>query len=247
MGLLNLSSFRSIDANPFWKKERQNRECKKHHKEKNRHAPDNIHGINIPGETVNYNPRDHFFRKAKEQNFAARSVFKLEEIDKKFKILKPGFHVLDLGASPGSWSQFASAKVGPKGYVLGIDLNPVTVSIKNGDFIVGDIHQVALREEMTQRGQPEFFDVVLSDMAPKTTGIRMTDQARSFELCEMALQVAAEYLRPGGHFVCKFFHSDDFQKLRDRIKAGFERCEAIRPESTRTISKEIFLVGLRKK
>jgi 23S rRNA (uridine2552-2'-O)-methyltransferase len=87
----------------------------------------------------------------------------------------------------------------------------------------------------------------MSDMAPKTTGIRMTDQARSMELCELALDSAAQFLKPGGHFICKLFHSDDFKILRDKIKAQYAKFEAIKPESTRSISKEIFLVGLTKK
>lgn len=194
-----------------------------------------------------FNPRDHYFRKAKEQNFAARSVFKLEEIDQKFKIFRSGQNVLDLGASPGSWSQYASKKVGAKGRVLGVDLSPVTVKLDNAVFIQADLRDLNLGEVFEQHGFQPPFDLVLSDMAPKTTGIRMTDQARSMELCELALDVARRFLKPNGHFVCKLFHSDDFNKLRDEMKKTFQKFEAIRPDSTRKISKEIFLVGLSKK
>lgn len=196
---------------------------------------------------MTYNPRDHYFRKAKQENFAARSVFKLEEIDKKFKLFKPGQTVLDLGSSPGSWSQYASRSVGEKGRVLGVDLSPMTVSLKNAVFIQADLRDLNLEDIFKEHGFQPPFDLVLSDMAPKTTGIRMTDQARSMELCELALDVARRFLKKDGHFVCKLFHSDDFTKLRDEIKKSFHKFEAVKPDSTRKISKEIFLVGISKK
>lgn len=196
---------------------------------------------------MSYKVKDHYFKKAKEENFAARSVYKLEEIDQKFKIVKPGQLVLDLGASPGSWSQYVSKKIGEKGRVLGIDLQPVTVHLKNAVFIQADILDASLENIMRAHGINPPFDLVLSDMAPKTTGIKITDQMRSLELCEMALRVAEKHLKPGGHFVCKLFHSDDFKSLKAQILAVFSRFEAIRPKSTRQQSKEIFLVGLNKK
>ncbi len=196
---------------------------------------------------MTYNPRDHYFKKAKQENFAARSVFKLEEIDKKFKLFKPGQMVLDLGASPGSWSQYSSKMVGDKGRVLGVDLSPVTVNMKNAVFIQADLRDLNLEEIFKEHGFVPPFDLVLSDMAPKTTGIRMTDQARSMELCELALDISRRFLKKDGHFVCKLFHSDDFTKLRDEIKKSFQKFEAVKPDSTRKISKEIFLVGIGKK
>jgi 23S rRNA (uridine2552-2'-O)-methyltransferase len=196
---------------------------------------------------MTYNPRDHYFRKAKEENFAARSVFKLEEIDKKLRLFKPGQVVLDLGASPGSWSQYSSQKIGEKGRVLGVDLSPVNVKLKNAVFIQADLRDLNLEDIFKEHGFVPPFDLVLSDMAPKTTGIRMTDQARSMELCELALDVARRFLKKDGHFVCKLFHSDDFSKLRDEIKKSFTKFEAVKPDSTRKISKEIFLVGIGKK
>ncbi|MFN7729304.1 MAG: RlmE family RNA methyltransferase [Bdellovibrio sp.] len=194
-----------------------------------------------------YNPKDFYFKKAKSENFAARSVYKLDEIDQKFKIIKAGQVVFDLGCSPGSWSQYASKKVGPTGRVLGVDLSPVTVKLANATFLEADLRDLNLEAVFADHGFTPPFDVVISDMAPKTTGIRITDQARSMELCELALETSRQYLKPGGHFVCKFFHSDDFVKLRDQIKKNFGEVHAMRPDSTRRISKEIFLIGLRKK
>ena len=194
---------------------------------------------------MGYNPQDHFFRKAKEQNFAARSVFKLEEIDQKFKLIKPGLKILDLGAAPGSWSQYCSQKIGASGRILGVDLTAIAVQLKNADFIQADLYSLDLAETIVARGfQPE-FDLVISDMAPKTTGIRMTDQARSNDLCELALSISKRFLKKNGAFVCKLFHSEEFRTLRDAIKTDFEKFEAVKPESTRKISKEIFLVGLK--
>lgn len=196
---------------------------------------------------MTYNPKDHYFKKAKELDYAARSVFKLEEIDQKFKILRTGQTVLDMGACPGSWSQYCSKKIGPTGRILGVDLSPINVKLPNAQFIQADLRDMKLREVFELHGFTEPFDLVLSDMAPKTTGIRMTDQARSFELCTLALETAREFLRPKGHFVCKLFHSDDFSTLKEEIRKTFQRFEAVKPDSTRKISKEIFLVGLNKK
>lgn len=194
-----------------------------------------------------YNPQDHYFKKAKQNNFAARSVFKLEEIDNKFKILRPKQIILDLGASPGSWSQYCSQKIGHDGKILGIDLKPVTAKISNAVFIQADLRDINLEQIIKEHGFKPPFDLVISDMAPSTTGIRMTDQARSYDLCELALDISRQFLKKDGHFVCKLFHSDDFTKLRDQIKSEFQQFHAVKPDSTRKISKEIFLVGIKKK
>ena len=193
-----------------------------------------------------YNKRDHYYHKAKEDNFAARSIYKLEEIDQKFKIIKSGMKVLDLGAAPGSWSQYLSMKVGEKGRVLGVDLIPVSLTLPNAVFIHADLRDLNLDHVFIENGFDPIFDGVFSDMAPKTTGIRVTDQARSMELCELALSISDRFLKPGGTFVCKFFHSDDFEVLRKQMQSRFGRVEILRPKSTRKESKEIFLIGISK-
>ncbi len=196
---------------------------------------------------MNYNPQDHYFKKAKDLNFVARSVFKLEEIDQKLKIIHPNQKILDLGASPGSWSQYCAKKIAPAGRLLGVDLTEIKLKLPNTIFVQADLYDLNLKELFEQHGFNSLFDVVLSDMAPKTSGIRMSDQAKSFALCELALNTARQFLKKDGHFVCKLFHSDDFTKLRDEIKKDFHKCEIIKPDSTRKISKEIFLIGVRKK
>lgn len=189
-----------------------------------------------------YNPRDYYFQKAKSENFAARSVFKLQEIDERFKIFRPGYRVLDLGAAPGSWSQYASQKIGAQGRILGIDLQPIKLTLPNAVFLAADLRALDLEKAMAEAGISPPFDVVLSDMAPKTTGIRITDQTRSLELCELALGAAERFLKPRGSFICKLFHSEGFEPFRDGLRRRFGKVEALRPKSTRTESKEIFFI-----
>jgi 23S rRNA (uridine2552-2'-O)-methyltransferase len=193
-----------------------------------------------------YNPKDYFFHKAKKENFAARSVFKLEEIDQRFQIIKPGWKILDLGAAPGSWTQYSSKKVGPKGRILAIDLQAIKLTLPNAVFVQADLRDLQLEKLLVETGVQPPFDLVLSDMAPKTTGVRITDQARSLELCELALETAKRFLRPGGNFVCKLFHSDEFEGFRDQLRSEFQRIELLRPKSTRKESKEIFFIAMTK-
>ncbi len=191
-----------------------------------------------------YNPRDYYFKKAKEEHFAARSVFKLEEIDQRFKIFRQNQQILDLGAAPGSWSQYASIKAGPKGRILAIDLQKIKITLPNALFIQADLRDLNLDETVTNSGIKPPFQVVMSDMAPKTTGIRVTDQARSIELCELALSIANRFLQPGGSFIAKLFHSDEFEGYRKTLRTQFKRVEVLRPKSTRKESKEVFFVCL---
>lgn len=190
-----------------------------------------------------YQPNDHYARKAKKENFAARSIYKLEEIDQKYKVIHKGDLVLDLGASPGSWSQYAAKVVGSNGLVLGLDLQPVTVQMPNARFIVADIMTLDVAAWLQENQLPrEKVDIVISDMAPKTTGVKITDQARSFQLCEMALNVCLRHLRNGGNFVAKFFDGPDFNLFREMLRKHFAQVEVLRPKSTRKESKEIFFV-----
>ncbi len=118
--------------------------------------------------------------------------------------------------------------------------------MSNADFLQADMRDLNLENLLAEKNF-HLFDVVMSDMAPRTTGIRLTDQARSYELCMLALDVADRFLKKGGSFICKFFHSDDFTQLREEIKKRYSKVEVVKPDSTRKISKEIFLVGLNKK
>jgi 23S rRNA (uridine2552-2'-O)-methyltransferase len=190
-----------------------------------------------------YNPKDYFFKKAKAENYVARSVFKIQEIDEKFKLFRPGYKVLDLGAAPGSWSQYVSQKVGKTGRVMGIDIQPIKLTMPNAIFITADMRDLDLEKTMADAGIAPPFDVVLSDMAPKTTGIRVTDQTRSIELCELALAQADRFLKPRGSFVAKLFHSAEFEGYRKLLRSKFGKVDALVPESTRQGSKEIFFIA----
>ncbi len=190
-----------------------------------------------------YNPKDYYYRKAKEENYAARSVFKLQEIDQRLRVFRPGMKVLDLGAAPGSWSQFASEKVGRLGRVMGIDIQPIKITLPNAVFLTADMRQLDLAKTMTENGIEPPFDMVLSDMAPKTTGHRLQDQMRSLELCDLALMTSERYLRKEGTYICKIFHSEEFENYRDRLRELFSKIDIIKPKSVREGSKEIFFVA----
>lgn len=196
---------------------------------------------------MTYNPKDYYFQKAKSENYVARSVFKIQEIDEKFKIFRPTYKVLDLGAAPGSWSQYASEKVGLQGRVLGIDIQQIKITLPNAAFVTADIRNIPFDAVLEEKGMIPPFEVILSDMAPKTTGIRVTDQMRSLELCQIALQTAEKYLKPKGSFVCKLFHSDEFEDFRRQLRDRFDKVEVLRPKSTRKESKEIFFIALKYK
>ncbi len=180
-------------------------------------------------------------RAAKARGYPARSVFKLEEIDRRLSLLRSGQRVLDLGAAPGSWSLYASQRVGPAGRVLAVDLQelrqtfPDTVRVLQGDAL--DLANEALAEFAP-------YDLVLSDMAPNTSGNKVRDQARSAELFRRALAVAEALGRPGSSFVGKLFMSDEFQDVRAALARAYERVQVIRPSGTRAQSSELFLVGI---
>lgn len=191
-----------------------------------------------------YKGPDRFTRAAKKAGYPARSVFKLEEIDRRVRLLSPGMRVLDLGAAPGSWSLYVTQKIGKHGRLLAVDLEPIQVPLpENATFVQGDA--LALENEALAAYAP--YDVVLSDMAPRTTGNRLGDQTRSFELFMRALAVAEKLAKPGGAFVGKIFMGEDFQNAKKALKRVFAEDRAIRPEGTRTSSYELFLVGLGKK
>jgi 23S rRNA (uridine2552-2'-O)-methyltransferase len=188
---------------------------------------------------------DHYTRKARQDNYPARSVYKLKEIQKRYRLLHPGNRVLDLGCAPGSWLKLAAEVVGPRGYVLGLDLKPVEVALpSHAHAVVADIFD--LKDDtiaLLSRG----FHCVISDMAPATTGHKDVDAARSFNLCESALGIAKDHLLDGGRFVCKIFQGPDSQAFIATIKHTFTRCHIYKPQSSRKASREIFVIGKGKK
>lgn len=188
--------------------------------------------------------RDHYFLKAKQEQYPARSIYKLREIDGRFHIFSRGMTVLDLGASPGSWSLGAAERVGAQGRVLACDLKPAGTDFpEQVAFYQEDIFN---RSEAFEKILLEYapFHVVMSDMAPQTTGTRFTDQARSLELCLEALAVADRYLIRGGTFVVKIFMGPDIMELVGPMRRRFRKVTSFKPKSSRSESKETFYVGL---
>jgi 23S rRNA (uridine2552-2'-O)-methyltransferase len=186
--------------------------------------------------------QDHYGRRAKAEGKAARSIYKLEEIDQRWRLLRPGMRVLDLGCAPGSWLQYCGERVGPRGQVLGYDLSPVRASLPSHvETRVGDAF--AIRPEEL----PGAFDLVLSDMAPSTMGDHTTDAIRSAGLAERALDIADQFLRQGGAVVVKLLEGRDVVPLATRMRAAYDKVERLRPKATRKESTEIFFIGLGKK
>lgn len=192
---------------------------------------------------MGFKVKDHYFEKAKKENFLARSIYKLEEIDQKYKIIDTGDVVLDFGYHPGSWIQYTSSKVGPNGKVVGIDIKEVNTKLNaltNVKVFEKDINDVTSLDEL---GVKEQFDVVVSDMAPNTSGIKSLDQTRSLQLVEMAFYHLRKFLKPGGNFVIKVFDSNDAQQFLREQRKLFESYHYLKPKSTRSVSKEFFVIG----
>jgi 23S rRNA (uridine2552-2'-O)-methyltransferase len=189
---------------------------------------------------------DGYYRRAQKQNYASRAVFKLQEADKRFHLFAKEKRVLDLGCWPGSWSQYAAKRVGARGTVVGIDLKKVEVALpKNVHTVVGDIRETDPQELQELAGGP--FDVVISDMAPNTTGIRSADVSRSLQLLETVLDVTQTVLYPGGHFIAKVFQGSGFDKALLEVKNRFKKTKNLRPKGTRKASMELYMVGLGKR
>lgn len=183
--------------------------------------------------------RDRFHQKAKQQGFLARAVYKLEEIDAKFDLFAPGQRVLDLGCAPGSWLQYARARVGPSGQLVGLDRG-FRGDVAGARIAIGDVMTIDVAE---LKGELSGFDLVLSDMAPDTSGIRSLDQARSEALFARAFEIATEVLSPGGNFVGKLFMGPEFRVLVDAVRSRFGVAKTMKPVSSRQISIEQYVIG----
>jgi 23S rRNA (uridine2552-2'-O)-methyltransferase len=188
--------------------------------------------------------RDHYSERAKQERYPARSVYKLKEAQKKYRLISKGDQVLDLGCSPGSWLLYAAEVTGRHGKVFGIDLKPVKIQIPSqAQTIEIDILTID-RSWIKKQGLASRFNVVLSDMAPATTGNKALDAARSFQLCQAALTIAEMVLKPGGTFMCKIFQGEEFKEFSDTVKSQFKRHKIFKPQSSRKESKEIFIIGV---
>ncbi|MFH1012833.1 MAG: RlmE family RNA methyltransferase [Candidatus Peregrinibacteria bacterium] len=197
---------------------------------------------------MQYNPKDTYFEKAKREGYRARSIYKLEAIQQAFHILKKGDRVLDLGAAPGSFLQYISRLIGSKGRVVGVDLKEIKpFKAKNIFTVVADVlDEEDLGKKLAKEGA-ECFNVIVSDMAPNTSGIPFLDGGRSQTLNEQVLKIAEKYLAPDGHMVLKLLPGVNEGELIRPMKQSFKEVRHFRPQATRRTSGEFYLVGLHRK
>lgn len=188
---------------------------------------------------------DFYRSRARAEGYVARAIYKLKEVDEKYHLFKKGQRVLDLGCSPGSWLQYIVFRTGPSGLVVGVDVNPPEIeAVPPLYFVPGEV--TSLDFETITAISPE-FDVVVSDLAPKTTGQRQVDQQRSLELAFQAWEWARKLLKEGGHFLVKVFEGPDTPALAAILKKNFDLCRPVKPAGSRPASRELYFLGLRKR
>lgn len=183
---------------------------------------------------------DVYVKRAQKEGLRARSAFKLKEIQEKYKFIKPGMTVVDLGAAPGAWSEYVKTLVGEKGRVFALDILPME-PILGVEFIQGDFSETSTVNELIAKVGEHKVDIVLSDMAPNMSGIRSVDQDRSMYLIEMAAVFAMQVLKPNGIFLTKVFHGAGFDALFKLLKQHFQKVNAVKPDASRSRSKEVYL------
>lgn len=200
----------------------------------------------MPSKTNSYAKPDFWSQKAFKEGYPARSVYKLQEIDQKFGMLKKNYTVLDLGSAPGSWTTWLIRNLEGTGKVVSVDLNPLSKSVKGENlvFFQGDLLSEEIRTNITNEGP---YDLVVCDAAPLTTGNRTIDTARSHSLVQMAIWYAEAMLKTGGNFCVKIFQNGDQQKDLQKMRTIFTTAKGFKPEACRTTSFETYLIGLNKK
>jgi 23S rRNA (uridine2552-2'-O)-methyltransferase len=189
---------------------------------------------------MSYKPHDSYFKKAKQEGYRSRAAYKLLELQQRYRLMKSGDRVIDLGAAPGGWLQVVARIIGQSGKVVGVDLEPIQPFSQSNIFVLrGDISSDDIQERVYQLlGGPA--NCILSDLAPKLSGIRDADMARSLELNRMALALATRLLRPGGSLLLKSFISNDLQMFTAELKQHFATVQRTKPEATRQGSSEFY-------
>ncbi len=188
------------------------------------------------------NARDKYVKRARQEGARSRAIFKLEEIDRRDHLLRPGMMVVDLGAAPGGWSQYVKSRVGDSGRVLALDILPMQ-PIVGVEFIEGDFTQQPVLDLLMRCIEDKPVDLVISDMAPNMTGVASVDQARSMNLAELALEFSDQSLKPGGSLLIKTFQGAGFSEFHSQLRRRFEKLVARKPPASRAESKEIYLLG----
>ncbi len=186
--------------------------------------------------------RDPYVRRAQEQGYRSRAVYKLIEIDRRYRLLRPGQIVIDLGAAPGGWSQYARRQVGASGRVLAVDVAAMT-SLAGVEFICSDIADPGVLDLLADALAGAAADLVISDLAPNITGDSVADQARMLALGERVLTIATATLRDGGDLLVKAFQGEGFTPLRRAMQAYFDTVHTCKPQASRSRSREIYLLG----
>jgi 23S rRNA (uridine2552-2'-O)-methyltransferase len=186
---------------------------------------------------------DRFVQRAQSEGWRSRAVFKLEEIDRREKLLKPGAVCLDLGAAPGAWSQYAARRVGRQGRVIATDILPMS-ELVGVQFVQGDFRDEEVFERLLGLLPERQVDVVLSDMAPNLSGVDVIDQPRSLHLAELALDMSQRVLKPGGDALIKVFQGAGFQQLVQGARERFGKVKMVKPQASRSRSPEIYLLAM---
>lgn len=193
----------------------------------------------MAGKRNPYKRADRFTKAAKDQGFKARSVFKLTEAQRRFRVFKQGQRVVDLGCFPGSWTQYVLQQVGRRGAVVGVDLNEPEMA--GATFIARSVYEVTSEELLEALGGKAH--VVLSDMAPATTGIHLTDHVRQMDLVRCAFGIATQILEPGGTFYVKIFDGEEVPEFQKEVRGSFAKIRRLRPEAVRQNSREFFMLA----
>ncbi len=186
--------------------------------------------------------KDEFVQKSQKEGFRSRAVYKLQEIQERDRLIKPGMLVVDLGAAPGGWSQYAVQLVGAKGGVVAMDILPMD-PIDGVSFIQGDFREESVLEQLQGLLQGSKVDLVISDMAPNVTGMAVVDQPRSMYLCELALDFARDCLKPGGGMAVKVFQGEGFEQFMRDLRTVFNKVVTRKPKASRPKSREVYLVA----
>jgi len=186
--------------------------------------------------------RDPYVLQARKDGWRSRAVYKLEQIDQKERLLKPDMVCVDLGSSPGSWSQYVTEKLNGKARIIAVDLLPMD-SLPDVEFVQGDFQDDAIFEQLLQAVGEGGADLVMSDIAPNITGTKAVDQPRSMYLVELALDMARRVLKPRGNFVCKVFQGEGFDEFVRDARNSFERVRVFKPKASRAGSREVYLVA----
>jgi 23S rRNA (uridine2552-2'-O)-methyltransferase len=185
---------------------------------------------------------DEYVKKAQHEGYRSRAVYKLKEIHEKDRILQPGMKVVDLGAAPGGWSQYATQHLGKKGRIVASDILPID-PLPFVEFVQGDFREDAVLEEILGLLGNEKADLVISDMAPNMSGVDAVDQPRSIHLCELALDMARQVLRPGGAFLVKLFQGDGAEAFMRDVRSSFKTVKVRKPAASRPRSREVYVLA----